>query len=244
MFPPNLHKLTGVFAMRQALVAGLAFALLAPAQASIAPEVHNICKDAKDYSGCVQTQTLGIQVPTKVLEECWKDEYSDRLCVADGGNDAFGLPKKEGWIYWTTQEGHVWYLEWDGKRRRANGWPRPASYKIIHKGETRYIGVNQVVRYEQGPIASRSATIGSSNTYCNAFGSYLSCSTTPAPTITIPGSAGGTVTERLLYVFDCKELTWVNYKENGKPSGKWLKDPSIHPSCKEINELPVLEYAL
>lgn len=230
--------------MRRALLAGLVFALLAPAQAGIDPKLHDICKDAKDYTGCVQTQTLGIQIPTKVSEECWKDDDGDRLCVADGGTDTFGLPKKEGWIYWTDQDGKIWYIEWDGKRRRANGTPRPVNYKIIHKGETRYIAANQLVRYAQGSTASRSATIGSANTYCSGAGSYLNCRTTPAPTITIPGSAGGVVTNRLLYVFDCKELTWNYYKENGRPWGNWENYPSGHPSCKEINELPQLEYSL
>ena len=229
---------------KRALVAGLVFALLSPAQAGIDPQVHNTCKDVKDYTGCVQTQTLGIQMPTKVSEECWKDDEGDRLCVAGAGTDAFGLPKKEGWIYWTDQDGKITYYEWDGKRRRANGTPRTVAYKITHKGETRYIAGKQIVRYSQRPTASRSATIGSANTYCTGASSYLNCRTTPATTITIPGSAGGIVTNRLLYVYDCKELTWNYYKENGRPWGDWGKDSSGHPSCKEINELPLLEYAL
>jgi hypothetical protein len=230
--------------MQRALVVGLAFALLAPAQAGVDPEIHNICKDSKDYSGCVQTHTVGIQVPTKMSEECWKDDDNNRLCVASEGEDRFGLPKKEGWIYWTDINGNVSYFEWDGKRRRANGWPKSVDYKIIHKGETRYIGRNVLFRYMQDPTPSRSATIGSANTYCSGTGAYLSCNTTPAPTITIPGSTGGAISERYLYVFDCKESTWVYYNEKGKPSGKWIKDTSSHPSCKEINELPVLEYKL
>ena len=157
---------------------------------------------------------------------------------------ALAFLKKEGWIYWTDINGNVSYFEWDGKRRRANGWPKSVDYKIIHKGETRYIGRNVLFRYMQDPTPSRSATIGSANTYCSGTGAYLSCNTTPAPTITIPGSTGGAISERYLYVFDCKESTWVYYNEKGKPSGKWIKDTSSHPSCKEINELPVLEYKL
>lgn len=230
--------------MRRALLAGLVFALLAPAQAGIDPKVHNICKDAKDYTGCVQTQTLGIQVPTKMSEECWKDDDGDRLCVADGGTDAFGLPKKEGWIYWTDQDGKIWYLEWDGKRRRANGTPKSIEYKIIHKGETRYIGRRGLIRWAQGATASRSATIGSANTYCSGAGSYLNCRTTPAPTITIPGSAGGAVSTPAVLVIDCKESTWVYYRGEGKPAGDWKKAASDFEICKEINELPTLEYSL
>ncbi len=218
--------------------------MFAPAQAGIDPVIHNICIDSKDYTGCVQSQTVGIQVPTRVSEECWKDDDNDRLCVASEGEDRFGLPKKEGWIYWTDINGNVSYYEWDGKRRWENGRPRPVFYMIPHKSEPRYIGSNQLFRYMQNPTPSRSATIGSANTYCSGSGAYLSCKTTPAPTITIPGNAGGTITERLLYVFDCKESTWVYYNENGRPSGKWLKDTSTQPSCKEIKELPILEYKL
>ena len=229
---------------RRALVAGLVFALVAPVQAGIDPKVHNICKDAKDYTGCVQTQTLGIQVPTKVSEECWKNDDGDRLCVADGGTDAFGLPKKEGWIYWTDQYGRLSYYEWDGKRRNKDGKPQSLYYKIIHKGETRYIAKKVFFRWQQAATPDRSATIGSANTYCSGAGSYLNCRTTPAPSITIPGNAGGTVTNNLLYVFDCKESTGVYYKDNGRPLGNWEKDPSGHPWCKDINELPLMEYAL
>ena len=101
-----------------------------------------------------------------------------------------------------------------------------------------------LIRWAQGATASRSATIGSANTYCSEAGSYLSCSTTPAPTITIPGNAGGAVSTPALLVIDCKESTWVYYRGEGKPAGDWKKKTSGFEICKEINELPTLEYSL
>ncbi len=227
-------------------IAGLI--LVAPsygyAQPKIDPEIHKKCIVAKDYSGCVNSQLNGPRQAT-TSEECWNHE-GKRLCIANEGSDIFGLPKIPGTIYQINNNGTIAYFEWDG--RRSGRLPKAKVYLVPHKGQKRYIALRARLRYYQQASPGTSATstaIGSATTSCNGIGSFINCTTTPAPTIDIPGRAptpGGVRTVSVLLVHDCKDNT-EGFYVNGRLKGKWIKTGGT-PACDMIDKMPVLNFKL
>ena len=84
-----------------------------------------------------------------IKEECWETANKGKRCVAKSGFDKFGLPKKEGWIYRIFDDGAISYMEWDGKKEGADGYPAPVAYWISHEQKFRYAGIRFVLRRDQ-----------------------------------------------------------------------------------------------
>ena len=70
----------------------------------ISDEIHNRCLKAKDYSGCIQSNSPGSSDSSEKAvgpgdksdgEKC----YPDGVCMAKPGVDQLGLPKVVGWLY-------------------------------------------------------------------------------------------------------------------------------------------------
>ena len=232
----------------------LAVVLLAATgvDAAIPPEIHKLCKDAKDYQGCVQAQTVGGPLPSATEEECWKNYEGSRRCIAGFGNDRFGMPKKEGWIYWTNYNGSIWYAEWDVKKRNSAGNPASVTYQVPHEGQIRYIATRNLFRWHEPPTAGTpgyATTLGSERTTCYGYGPNVNCTTTPATKFVVPGregTPGGVMTRETFYVVDCKEYTTAVYVD-GKAAKGWIKREKDSPyvsNCIDINSYPVLNLAL
>lgn len=237
--------------MNRLLLLGATAFLAGPAKAeSITDKVHNTCKDTKDYMGCVIMQVNGVQKTANTAEECWKGTNTDtRFCIAGEGSDGFGLPKKEGWIYATTDGGTIVYTEWNGKDRTASGRPIPMPYQVPHKGEVRYIAFRSFLRTYSEPTAGTPGytnTIGTAQTNCYGYGASMNCTTTPATKIFVPGvpaTAGGVKTVPYVSVFDCQEDTEATYR-NGKLQGNWKKSNKKSTFCKNISDYPELDFKL
>jgi hypothetical protein len=81
-----------------------------------------------------------------IKDKCWEAAEKGKRCVAKSGFDKFGLPKKEGWIYRVFDDGAVSYMEWDGKKEGADGYPEPVAYWISHEQKFRYAGIRFILR--------------------------------------------------------------------------------------------------
>lgn len=229
------------------LLAPLFLAVSLPAFAEVDSKIHNLCIEAKDYSGCVKS--MKGDTTTKGVDQCWGRGLR-RFCLAKGGNDIFGMPKIVDWLYDYDENGNIMYYETSLQGRRDNGRPDFKRYFIPHKGQKRYYGIRFIFRRSFAANPGKSSTttvIGSDKTNCNSYGSSVYCKTTPAQSITIPGktaSPGGIDSVSGLYVFDCKEKTRGFYI-NGESRRAWKKLTTI-PKCSDIpfDKFEVLNYKL
>ena len=195
---------------------------------------HKKCLEARDYAGCMRVQSGSrTPAPESAHQQC--EPY--KWCTATAGMDPLGRPKIEGWR-----------MQYDPSGRSVI-YRRPSFRKANVRGETnRYVEFEQLVRIVQDPVAAiapTTTTIGSAQTNCTGYGSMVSCSTTPASTITLPGRAGSTGGIRdvsFITLVDCKDKT-AGMHRNGKLTGKWNKvDPETHyraleDACPIINTL-------
>lgn len=146
---------------------------------------------------------------------------------------------------------------------KHDGQPHYKYNLIPHKGQKRYIGIRMVERFfDKGAAgtAGTSMTLGSAQTTCNSSGSatanaygssygnmyggsaygsssgYTNCTSTPAPTINIPGAASrpaGVVSSSFVFVMDCKDKTAALYV-GGRRKSKWFSYPDAY-DCSEYN---------
>lgn len=144
-----------------------------------------------------------------------------------------------------------------------DGQPHGKYHLVPHKGQKRYVGLRMVERFfDKGSAGSAgtSMTFGSAQTTCNssgtasanaygssygntyggsAYGSssgYTNCTTTPAPTVNIPGASArpaGVSSTPFVLVWDCKDKTAARY-EDGRLVGKWFSYPHSY-ECSEYN---------
>ena len=188
----------------------------------ITDEMRKGCMPAKDYEGCIRS----FLNPPILKEE----------------NDFLGMPKIKGWKIIEDRP--------DNKIRYYN--EKSLSKVKVRSTYGRYISFEYVTRWLQEAIAGTSGTeytVGSSRTNCYGLGYGISCTTTPATTITLPGSSatpGGIRQVSWSVMLDCLER---KAKFNGK--GKW---ESLNNSisqfadewCGKIDSLPestLSEYA-
>ena len=187
------------------------FPLKAYSESKINPKAHAACLDAKDYSGCVNSFTNGIQQGSP-NEKCWISGQQKR-CLAGQGSDRFGMPKIASSIYEFTEDGGIRYYIWDGKTIDKNKNPSPTVFSVPHKNQKRYVAIGFRLRYYQPPLAGTpgsSTTIGTAQTDCYEYGNHVNCTTTPAPKLNIPGRAstpGGVKTASVAWVYDCVDKT-------------------------------------
>ena len=158
----------------------------------VTDEMRKGCMPAKDYEGCIRS----FLNPPTLKEE----------------NDFLGMPKIKGWKIMEDRP--------DNTIRYYN--EKSLSKVKVRSTYGRYISVEQVVRWLQEAIAGTSGTtqtIGSSFTNCYGSGYGVSCTTTPATTITLPGRSatpGGIRQESYSLMIDCLER---KVQVDGK--GKW-----------------------
>jgi len=100
------------------------------------------------------------------------------------------------------------------------------------------------LRYFQPPVAGTSGsstTIGNAQTNCYGYGNFVNCTTTPPPTINLPGRAptpGGVQTVMVAWVYDCIDKTIATYA-NGKLKSNWKKISIPDAACGRIDDLKV-----
>ena len=107
----------------------------------VSKDIHERCLAAKDYSGCIQSntgQSPGVSGPTNnsasILgrEKC----FDSGACMAQSGQDQLGLAKIVGWLY-----------AYNPSSNTVNSW-NPEAKRVPHKGQpARYIAVNHVQHY-------------------------------------------------------------------------------------------------
>ena len=168
------------------LLAPLLLAVSLPAFAEVDSKIHKLCIEAKDYAGCVRAMKgSNKELAETTAEKCWGSGL-DITCLAESGVDRLGLPKIAGWFYNETAEGILIYTEADlnyirsnqdqGHTSEMNGMPHYKYYFIPHKGQKRYIALNQVERmYDKGQLATPSTniTLGTAQTNCHIVGELL-----------------------------------------------------------------------
>ena len=221
-------------------------------------EVHNLCLEAKDYAGCVQSN--GGQSPAGMggldqnQDSGLKENCSaDNVCVAKPGTDQLGFPKVVGWTYKYWPSSNV-----------VQYWRMPPM-RVPHKGQPdRYVALNYIEHYYQQPIA---ATQGyyveispKKKTCLPTFGGGTwingqwkpnpagkTCTTTEAQKSWVPGTPaveGGPRSRSWVQVFDCKDKTKAQYV-NGRLRGNW---PSMNGGdrkfCLGRSELKILDMKL
>jgi hypothetical protein len=209
---------------------------------SVSKDTHKRCLAAKDYSGCIQSnsgQSPGVSGPTKnstsILgrEKC----FDSGVCIAKSGQDQLGLPKVVGWMY-SYSPAHNTVSYWS-----------PEDKRVPHKGQpARYIAENNVRHYYQQPVAATPGyyrEISPAKTTCTPTYSGTNwvnggssghriykknisgqtCTTSSATKVWVagtPGTAGGPRKYSYVDVIDCQDLTHATYHQ-GRLRGNWSK---------------------
>lgn len=197
----------------------IALALPTEVDAELDPKIRKACLPAVDFEGCVRSFS-------KSKKKVKVQEY-----------DFLGQPVIPNWDKVEDMANNiVFYIN------------NKAIKKVNARGEFgRYISYDQVTRWYQEPVAGTSGystNIGSSYTNCSGYGSSLSCTTSPAPTLNIPGRsavAGGVRQKKFITVIDCLEETFKTFGEKKK----WIplkKNPNhaniARLNCHIISTLP------
>jgi len=185
----------------------------------VTEDMRKACMPAADFEGCIRSF---ISPPSA------REEY-----------DFLGMPKIKEWTMVENRPDNIVYYV-NEKLTKVN----------VRSVFGRYIAYEYVARWNQQATPGRagySTTIGSATTNCygSGYGS-VNCTTTPAPTITIPGSAGtpgGIMQERVVILIDCLERT-----EQRNGAGKWegigqdnYSATFANKWCGKIAELPESE---
>ena len=221
---------------------------------SVNQEIHNRCLEAKDYAGCVQSNSgqfpAGMGGSDESQDSGLKENCSaDNVCVAKPGTDQLGFPKVVGWKYkyWPSSNA-------------VRYWKMPPM-RVPHKGQPdRYVALNYIEHYYQQPIAATAGyyveTSPKKKTCLPTFGGGTwingqwkpnpagkTCTTTEAQKSWVPGTpavVGGPRSMSWVQVFDCKDKTKAQYV-NGRLRGNW---PSMNGGdndfCLDRSELKAL----
>ncbi len=176
---------------------------------------HEKCLKAVDYKGCMEYESgnsRNNKETTKI--DRWRKfndnrDCSSEICIGTGDKDLTDAPSIKGWFYLENpRDQMIFYYD-------------PNAYKVNVAGEYgRYIHTQNISRYYSKPKAGSagySTTIGSGSTNCYDTGYGISCTTTPATRINIPGSAGsagGVVNNNWDVIVDCDDQTVAFYKNN------------------------------
>ena len=225
---------------------------------SVNQEIHNRCLEAKDYAGCVQSNSgqfpAGMGGSDESRDSGLKENCSaDNVCVAKPGTDQLGFPKVVGWKYkyWPSSNA-------------VRYWKMPPM-RVPHKGQPdRYVALNYIEHYYQQPIAATAGyyveTSPKKKTCLPTFGGGTwingqwkpnpagkTCTTTEAQKSWVPGTpavVGGPRSMSWVQVFDCKDKTKAQYV-NGRLRGNW---PSMNGGdnhfCLDRSELKALDMKL
>ena len=192
------------------------------------PKFHKSCENAKDYLGCIKAHTGETQ-------------------SNDNGLDLFGMPKLKGYTYNPSPE----YNSVNYRKINATGG---TVYKIKVRGiYGRYIGIPSITRRYQQAIAASPAktqTFGTAKTNCSGLYGSVTCTTTPAPSITLPGNpgqAGGLIQESDVFITDCVDLTYAFYTNNVL-SINWTKlkehnVKDVKSGCANMHTFPPMKWS-
>ena len=204
----------------------------------ISDDVHKRCIKAKDYSGCIQSNSPGESDASGTttgagensnVEKC----YPDSVCIAKPGVDQLGLQKIVGWLYkYDSARNEIMYIF-------------PEFFRVPHQGQPhRYEAKKTVVHYYQQPVAGtpgyyRDITPAKTTCRPNYTGGFKwvdgvlqqitdgsqTCTTTnPIKEFVrgTPATPGGPRKRAAIQVVDCKDKTYAWYS-NGKATDKWRK---------------------
>ena len=210
----------------------------------VSKNIHERCLAAKDYSGCIQSNTgQSPGEPTQAQnsesifgrEKCFDDTGN---CIAQPGRDQLGMPKIVGWFYSYNNYGNNTVLYWE-----------PEAKRVPHKGQpARYIAIKFIEHYYQQPVAAIPGyyrEITPAKTTCtptyNGGGSWVrdkngilryknnvsgqTCRTSSPKKTWVagtPATPGGPRKYSYVKVSDCQDLTHANYYQ-GRLRGNWSK---------------------
>ena len=225
---------------------------------SVSQEIHKRCLAAKDYKGCVQSNSGKGSARAGDATEAEDSGRSERcsagnVCVAKPGTDQLGLPKVVGWTYKYWPSSNV-----------VTYWQVPPM-RVPHKGQPdRYVAMNYVEHYYQQPVAAKPGhyqeITPKKKTCTPTYGGGIwvngkwkqkpagqTCTTTAATKVWVAGTPavpGGPQSRSWVQVFDCKEKTKAQYI-NGRLRGNWPKMNRGEKSvCLNRSELSVLNMKL
>ena len=170
-------------------------------------EIIDICMEAKDFQGCMNTFLPNNKFNIETSED--EDEL-----------DFLGLPKLNE---------KEWFPIEDKIKRSINYvslFPRKVKVRGIYG---RYMSVSWVSRFYQEPRAGTQSKIissGSSSVNCSTIGSSVSCYSSGPTITTIPGTPskpGGVKQSVSEVIIDCLDNT-RQYIEEGKLKSGWKKN--------------------
>ena len=208
-----------VMQMKRFFLVASVICSLSPAVAGIneiPDEVRDACLPAADFVGCVKAFTEK------------KEDKGPKL-------DRFGMPViEDALVYDNVEENAITYANTNAMQVKVRGM------------FGRYIYYTYVRRWYQEAVAGTSGsstTIGSASTNCYGYGTSMSCTTTPAPTINIPGRAAvaGGVRSRKVGVFiDCldRKAQWRGRGDWKSIEGRPTTQPIADNNCHRITSLP------
>ena len=216
-------------------------------------EAHEICKDAKDYAGCMKFRTGSTSASEKRIlatDKCKTLSNGASICRATvDGKDFLGMPKLLGWDYQEFRDEQMIIYE------------RPDIHRVNVRGSSdRYIEKKKVNRrYSAGRrgIAPSTTTLSPSQTNCTSFAGAISCKTTPGQSIQSSGVSSippGVQQFTFSTILDCKDKTFAEYVTppgslNPYMLEKWKKakpssteDLILKRSCPKIPALKLSSF--
>ena len=164
--------------------------------------IFDLCKDARDFQGCVKTYSNSKRSNIKKSNDL----------------DFLGMPK--------LREEDGWVVIEDRVNRMINYLSIDVRKVMVRGMYGRYISYSQVLRYYSEPKASTPTEVYSSgitNLSCDEIGSTLNCSGFGPIITTIPGDPGSPGGPRQLIrdvVIDCLDNTYKSIDKK-YPTGKW-----------------------
>lgn len=170
--------------------------------AAVDPAHHKLCADARDYTGCIKAQT-GLSESVVEFDFLGKPVIPGYTRIDDPINNI------------------IYYVNPKVLAEKVRGtYGRYISFKYIARG---------IVNPTRG-TSGTSFNIGTASTSCTNIGSSVSCQTTPAQTVNIPGkpgNPGGYRQDPWDVIVDCLEKTG-QWDWNQRSPTKW-KDLTINP---------------
>lgn len=182
-------------------------------------EIIDICMEAKDFQGCMNTFLPNNKFNIETSED--EDEL-----------DFLGLPKLNEKEWFPVED----------KIKRSINYVSHAKKVKVRGVYGRYISVSNVYRFYQEPSAgtsSRVVSTGSSSVNCSTIGSTISCSSSGPTITTIPGTPakpGGVKQSVSEVIIDCLDNT-RQIIEEGKLKSGWKKnrEGSLLMQVRQLN---------
>jgi hypothetical protein len=209
--------------MNRLLFFALSVSLISqPVLAQVDSEIHALCIDAKDYSGCVYQNKNSKKIP-KALKKKKK-------------RDILGKNIIKGWISYEAPAGKsVSYLN-----------PETIKKLMVRTTFGRYFEFSYLQRDYVPPVPAKQGYYGSlkpEETTCEWKSGKRYCTTYPASRTWYPGTPGqpeSVKEEESLAIVDCKDRTakWSESNRSWRNKLPYFIQASIKDFCHRVRSLP------